>query len=98
MSEKIGGAKGTELDDEFVEMERVSHTLNAVNLLSDKLVKTEVLFNEYMHAHLFKNTGTNTNNTCILVPTFLYKVILLSSRNGFLSCLIENRCHGEVDR
>ena len=24
MSEKIGGAKGTELDDEFVEMERVS--------------------------------------------------------------------------
>lgn len=25
MSEKIGGAKGTELDDEFVEMERVSY-------------------------------------------------------------------------
>lgn len=24
MSEKIGGAKGTELDEEFVEMERVS--------------------------------------------------------------------------
>ena len=24
MSEKIGGAKGTELDDEFIEMERVS--------------------------------------------------------------------------
>ena len=24
MSEKIGGAKGTELDDDFVEMERVS--------------------------------------------------------------------------
>ena len=24
MSEKIGGAKGTELDDEFLEMERVS--------------------------------------------------------------------------
>ena len=52
MSEKIGGAKGTELDDEFVEMERVSHTLNAVNLLSDKPVKTEALFNEYMHIYL----------------------------------------------
>lgn len=26
MSEKIGGAKGTELDDEFVEMERVSYS------------------------------------------------------------------------
>jgi hypothetical protein len=25
MSEKIGGAKGTELDDEFVEMERVGY-------------------------------------------------------------------------
>lgn len=24
MSEKIGGAKGTELDDDFIEMERVS--------------------------------------------------------------------------
>lgn len=24
MSEKIGGAKGTELDEEFIEMERVS--------------------------------------------------------------------------
>jgi hypothetical protein len=24
MSEKIGGAKGTELDDEFVEMEKVN--------------------------------------------------------------------------
>ena len=52
MSEKIGGAKGTELDDEFVEMERVSHTSNAVNLLSDKLIKTEALFNEYMHIYL----------------------------------------------
>lgn len=25
MSEKIGGAKGTELDDDFIEMERVSY-------------------------------------------------------------------------
>lgn len=33
-----------------------------------------------------------------LVHTFLYKVIFLSSWNGFLSFLIENRCHGEVDR
>ena len=28
MSEKIGGAKGTELDDDFVEMERVSSLSN----------------------------------------------------------------------
>ena len=27
MSEKIGGAKGTELDDEFLEMERVSSSI-----------------------------------------------------------------------
>ena len=29
MSEKIGGAKGTELDDEFVEMEKVCLTVPA---------------------------------------------------------------------
>ena len=28
MSEKIGGAKGTELDDEFVEMEKVCIALH----------------------------------------------------------------------
>ena len=31
VSEKIGGAKGTELDDEFTEMERVSN-LNIIDL------------------------------------------------------------------
>ena len=42
MSEKIGGAKGTELDDEFTEMERVSITATLVFLLfkfSDTSVK-----------------------------------------------------------
>lgn len=37
MSEKIGGAKGTELDDEFVEMERVSYL---TGLLVDILTYT----------------------------------------------------------
>ena len=33
VSEKIGGAKGTELDDEFVEMERVSTLWKLVMLM-----------------------------------------------------------------
>ena len=32
MSEKIGGAKGTELDDEFCEMEKVCLTVSMLDL------------------------------------------------------------------
>ena len=43
MSEKIGGAKGTELDDEFVEMEKVNLDVSQLSHLSNLLLKTLAL-------------------------------------------------------
>jgi len=40
MSEKIGGAKGTELDEEFIEMERVSNRLDNEKWLQLKFGKS----------------------------------------------------------
>ena len=39
MSEKIGGAKGTELEDDFVEMERVSLFLLLINHFLKSIIK-----------------------------------------------------------
>lgn len=38
MSEKIGGAKGSRLDEDFVELERVSSFLDSLMYLHNRLV------------------------------------------------------------
>jgi len=44
MSEKIGGAKGTEHDEEFIEMERVSTFENVYVYLVRRQIYTAILF------------------------------------------------------
>ena len=44
MSEKIGGAKGTELDEDFTEMERVSTFENVYVYLVRRQIYTAILF------------------------------------------------------
>ena len=64
MSEKIGGAKGTELDDEFVEMERVS----------DRSVFDQIL----MIIHRYEGCSRNTRKSPI--TSFLLYEFYLNSR------------------
>ena len=51
MSEKIGGAKGTELDDEFTEMERVSQGL-FIYFFFFIQPKTYYIFLIFSHKHV----------------------------------------------
>jgi len=52
MSEKIGGAKGTELDEEFIEMERVCRTQSS---------KQPTCVIEICVTGLYKNSGSDNN-------------------------------------
>ena len=51
MSEKIGGAKGTELDDEFTEMERVSQGLFFFFFIQPKSFYIFLIFSHKHVAH-----------------------------------------------
>ncbi|XP_041370645.1 endophilin-A2-like isoform X2 [Gigantopelta aegis] len=57
MSEKIGGAKGTELDDEFTEMERKIDVLG--KLVDDLIIRTQ----EYLQPNPASRAKLSTMNT-----------------------------------
>ncbi|ESO92434.1 hypothetical protein LOTGIDRAFT_162739 [Lottia gigantea] len=57
MSEKIGGAKGTELDDEFMEMERKIDVMG--NLVQDLIAKTQ----EYLQPNPASRAKLSTMHT-----------------------------------